>query len=53
MVRGGGYVEIKYVRCSECGYIYQESFGKCPQCGAQQPITEDVNNTEPVFNILD
>ena len=46
-------MEIKYTRCTECGYVYADSFHKCPQCGATQSISEDINNTEPVFNILD
>ena len=46
-------MEIKYTRCRECGYVYQDGLCKCPQCGATQPITENIGDNEPTFNILD
>lgn len=45
-------MDITYVRCKECGYVYDGTLDKCPHCGAETPITEDFGN-EPVFNILD
>ena len=46
-------MEINYVRCKECGYVYNDSLSECPNCGAENnSITEDLSEAV-VFNILD
>lgn len=49
----------EYTRCSECGYIYENSAKSCPNCGTQNSnkVYEDIldinESSEPVFNIID
>lgn len=48
----------QYTRCSECGYIYENSAKSCPNCGTPNgnKVFEDViinESSEPVFNIND
>lgn len=45
-------MEINYVRCKECGFVYDSTLSNCPHCGLENIISEDVIN-EPTFNILD
>jgi len=44
--------EIKYKRCPNCSYVYEDTLEKCPQCNEPNSINESVDN-EPVFNLMD
>lgn len=46
-------MDIKYTQCQNCFIVYSEDLQKCPRCGEPKSIQEDLNNTEPVFNICD
>ncbi len=44
----------KYTRCQNCSEVYLEKLRKCPKCGNNQKINEDLNKPiEEVFNICD
>ena len=46
-------MEIKYTRCTNCSLVYNQELKECPKCKQPLIITEDLNNTESVFNICD
>lgn len=43
---------VDYVRCPECSFVYEATQDKCPHCGKETVINEEVLQ-EQVFNILD
>lgn len=45
--------ETKYVRCTECSFVYEDKLDECPQCNTPKEISEGVSGIEPVFNICD
>lgn len=46
-------METTYVRCKECGFVYDMALEQCPNCGSENNnISEEFVN-EAVFNILD
>lgn len=47
-------MDKKYVRCSECAYIYSLELDKCPKCKTITPITEENEQKDiTLFNICD
>ena len=44
--------EVKYTRCPKCGFIYDNTNCKCPNCDNDTIISEDTKD-EKVFNICD
>lgn len=46
-------MEIKYYRCRNCCNVYNKNLKVCPKCGGATFISEDLNEVEDVFNILD
>lgn len=45
-------MQVDYVRCKECGFVYDSTLNECPNCGAENIISEDYLS-ESIFNILD
>ena len=43
---------VDYVRCPECSYVYEATKDKCPQCGKDTVINEEII-TQEVFNLND
>ena len=43
---------VDYVRCPQCSMVYEAKEDKCPQCGKETVINEDVLFQE-VFNLND
>lgn len=43
---------VDYIRCPECSYVYEATKDKCPQCGKETVINEELLSQE-VFNIND
>lgn len=43
---------IDYVRCPECSMVYEATEDRCPQCGKETIINEEVLSQE-VFNLND
>ena len=41
---------IDYVRCPNCSYVYEATDDKCPQCGKETVINEEMLS-EKVFNL--
>lgn len=46
-------MNIEYVRCDDCGYIYPKDLSECPICGSTKVISENEIINESVFNIMD
>ena len=43
---------VDYIRCPECSYVYEAFQDKCPQCGKDTVINEELLSQE-VFNLND
>ena len=43
---------VDYIRCPECSYVYEVIEDKCPQCGKETIINEEVI-VQKVFNLND
>lgn len=41
-----------YTKCSKCWFIYNSELDSCPECGALNNISEELDNST-VFNIND
>ena len=41
---------VDYIRCPECSMVYVATEDKCPQCGKETVINEEVLSQE-VFNL--
>ena len=44
--------EVDYVRCPNCSYVYEATEDKCPKCGKETVINEDLLSQE-TFNVCD
>ena len=43
---------VDYIRCPECSMVYEVTEDKCPKCGKETVINEEVILQE-VFNLND
>ena len=46
-------MRIIYTRCLNCSNVFNQELVKCPKCGIEKSINEDINKEEPVFNLND